>query len=969
MIITQEEASPRFIDLSWFEPTFGTPASYNIYRTVVGTPFSTTPLASVPGTQTNFKDTVSCNAAGYQYRVTAVTNNDAGAPQESTPSNTVPATGEPLLTGCYTVTFSPFPVAAQGSDVSISFTLLDDFFVTPGDTWAHAAPNGVSKLSSGKLFVDGPVANGGNCTTTPPTGQTLIGTITNGVAVAAEAGDTLTSGGDVYTFTWSGVNTDNFCAGSYIFELDLDSGQHVKSLNALQLGIDVNDVDGPRITNAPLTAGTVGVLYTNTFIQDGGVGTITWSISQGSLPNGISLNPATGVVSGYATSACTCTFTVQAKDSNGNIGTQAFTLVMHIWVSASPAPASAPPSFVANPMLPPMTVGIQTADSTYQSGAVPGAVTWSLAPGSNPLPNGTTISNNGLNTTGVLSGYPTTACTCQFTLVARDSAGNTGTLTFTLVVHIFVSASQPPPAILANFPFVPNPALPAMTVGVANQDTLYQSGATGSVTWTFTGSLPPGISQQGSGATISGTTCAAGPYNTLSASAADSATPNNTGSQVLTLQVNKGTSATGVTSNVQKSAFQQMVTFTVTVAPQFSCTPTGTVTLMDGGSAIASDLALTGGAATFATSALSVGTHSITASYSGDTNFNSTNSGIWSQTVSSGGLTNTVTSLADDGSAGTLRSVIANSNSGSTIDFNLTGTIVLTLGQLEINKNLTISGPGAAGLAISGNNVTGVFVVDSGITVTISGVTIKDGKLNVGNGGCCGGGGGINNSGTLTLIDAAVSNNSAGYAGYGGGIYNVYPATLTLIRTTMSGNSAENYGGAIYDENQTVAINSTFSGNSAHLGGVAWNVNGITLTNSTLSGNSAGSGGTLFFGGRVAVKNTILATTSGGNCNGGSWVSYGHNLSDDASCSSLLTATGDLNNTPAGLDPAGLKNNGGPTQTIALVSGSPAIDAIPVSPTNYCTTPDGTTPIDADQRGITRPQGAACDIGAFEVVE
>ena len=100
----QEEASPRYVDLSWFEPTFGTPVQYNIYRTVIGTPFSTTPYASVPGTQTHYTDNiVQCNTVGYEYRVTAVTTNDAGTQLESSPSNTVPASGEPLLTGCYTV--------------------------------------------------------------------------------------------------------------------------------------------------------------------------------------------------------------------------------------------------------------------------------------------------------------------------------------------------------------------------------------------------------------------------------------------------------------------------------------------------------------------------------------------------------------------------------------------------------------------------------------------------------------------------------------------------------------------------------------------------------------------------------------------------------------------------------------------------------------------------------------------------
>jgi hypothetical protein len=93
-------------------------------------------------------------------------------------------------------------------------------------------------------------------------------------------------------------------------------------------------------------------------------------------------------------------------------------------------------------------------------------------------------------------------------------------------------------------------------------------------------------------------------------------------------------------------------------------------------------------------------------------------------------------------------------------------------------------------------------------------------------------------------------------------------------------------------------------------------------------------------------------------------LSYGHNLSDDNSCSSIFnTAIGDLNNTQPGLDPSGLQNNGGPTQTIALLPTSPAVNAIPA---RYCTAIDGVTPIATDQRGLPRPQGPACDIGAYE---
>jgi hypothetical protein len=95
----------------------------------------------------------------------------------------------------------------------------------------------------------------------------------------------------------------------------------------------------------------------------------------------------------------------------------------------------------------------------------------------------------------------------------------------------------------------------------------------------------------------------------------------------------------------------------------------------------------------------------------------------------------------------------------------------------------------------------------------------------------------------------------------------------------------------------------------------------LTVTNSTFSGNSGhtyfgdGGGAILFYSGSATLKNTIVANSPlGGNCFVVSGpTSQGHNLSDDASCSSYFNQTGDLNSTPAGLDPGGLKNNGGPT--------------------------------------------------------
>jgi hypothetical protein len=376
----------------------------------------------------------------------------------------------------------------------------------------------------------------------------------------------------------------------------------------------------------------------------------------------------------------------------------------------------------------------------------------------------------------------------------------------------------------------------------------------------------------------------------------------------------------------------------------------------------------------------------------------------------------TVTNTLDSG-PGSLRDAIATAAPGDTINFSVAGTITLN-STLSINTSLTISGPGASNLAISGNNSVEVFAISSGATVTISGVTIENGSNSAGGGGISNAGtmivtnstlsgnftsyagGGILNYGTLTVTNSTLSGNSASNSGggifnygtmavtnstvsrssspYGGGIVNSGDSgggTMTVTNSTLSGNIAGYLGGGILNSGKLLTVtNSTLSGNSAEFGygGGIWNNQALTLSNTTLSGNFGyyAGGGIFNNGGTLTAKNTIVAnSSSGGNCapGGAAIISQGHNLSDDTSCSSYFAQTGDLNNTAAGLDPSGLQNNGGPTQTIALLATSPAVDAIPVSPINYCTATDGTTPIATDQRGIRRPQGPACDIGAFEL--
>jgi YVTN family beta-propeller protein len=359
--------------------------------------------------------------------------------------------------------------------------------------------------------------------------------------------------------------------------------------------------------------------------------------------------------------------------------------------------------------------------------------------------------------------------------------------------------------------------------------------------------------------------------------------------------------------------------------------------------------------------------------------------------------TTNVTSLADDGSPGTLRYAIANANAGDTITFSVTGTITLTQGELELSKNVTIRGPGVANLAISGNHAYTVFQIDSGVSVSISGVTMQDGLGDVNGGDAAnygtltasdctllvstpsnGNGGGLYNAGTANVTKCTFAGNpNFGVAAYGGGIYN--SGTLTVTSSTFENLNVGGAGGGIDANSGTVTvINSTFWQNTGNVGGAISSGANLSVVNSTLAGNGADQGGGIYAGnagaGPTTIKNTLLAgnhSSIGGNCKGETFpavgiVSDGYNLSDDVSCDDFLTATGDLNNTPAQLDPNGLKDYGGFTFTVALQSTSPAVDAIPQNSTNYCTDIAG-NPITTDQRGVARPQGAQCDIGAYEL--
>jgi hypothetical protein len=287
---------------------------------------------------------------------------------------------------------------------------------------------------------------------------------------------------------------------------------------------------------------------------------------------------------------------------------------------------------------------------------------------------------------------------------------------------------------------------------------------------------------------------------------------------------------------------------------------------------------------------------------------------------------------------------------GGTVTFNCGGAATITVTSTKSSwADTTIDGGSL--MTISGGNRVRVFSVNPGVKLTVKNLTIANGNTE-------GYGGGISNDGTLRV----------GNSFFSGG-------TLSVTNCTFSGNSADRGGGGDIGANSMVMVtNSTFSGNSADWGGggdIGAN-SMVMVTNSTFSGNSADWGGggggisnRILSGEGTRVTNTILAnSTSGGNCDG-SITDGGHNIDDGTTCG-FGAANGSLNNTNPNLDPAGLANNGGPTQTIALQASSPAINA---GDESVCSTTTGTAPVgNLDQRGYVRPgTGAAnCSIGAFE---
>lgn len=333
----------------------------------------------------------------------------------------------------------------------------------------------------------------------------------------------------------------------------------------------------------------------------------------------------------------------------------------------------------------------------------------------------------------------------------------------------------------------------------------------------------------------------------------------------------------------------------------------------------------------------------------------------------------TVTDTSDSASdTNSLRYALTNAAAGDTVNITATGTITLGSALPAIGVNLTITGPTTGSLIVSGANTYTVFTINSGATVSISGLTIANGNASAANSG-----GGITNEGTLTVSDCTFSSNAANT---GGAIFADAGTLTVVLNSTFENNSTSTggTGGGIYNGGRLKVVNSTFSGNTAtgsgDGGGIDNDNNGtVTVTNSTFSDNSAsagGNGGGIFNNsGTLTVTNSIFSGNSAGGAgagvdnNGGGTLNANHNVfyqnldsnNSEDDCGSCTANTNPTDATSQVV--AALGSYGGPTQTLlplpdagAICAGqkSLAVDengnplttdqrAFPVGASSYCT--------------------------------
>jgi hypothetical protein len=396
----------------------------------------------------------------------------------------------------------------------------------------HTAPNGTAKTKNSGAKKPGPAASTNaprpqysasgaaapSATSSPSTTASItLSSGLPGATVGAPYIGYLWGSGGTAPYTWSvssgalpaGLSLDPdtgiisgtpTTAGTASFTVTAtDSGSPAQTASEA-VSITVTATTALSVTTTSLPTPTVGQEYSATLTATGGVPVYAWSVSSGTLPAGLSLDPDTGIISGTPTAAGSSTFTVQASDSaspTANTATQTLTLS----VAASTAPLTLTPSALPS----------ATAGGTYSvplpstGGTAP--LAWSVSSGS--LPPGLSIDP----AAGVISGIPTQPGTFSFGVSVSDADSHTATENLSITVTAGAA------------PSITTTSLPGATAGSAYSQQLYGTGGVPDYTWSVTsGSLPDGLSLDPSSGIISGTPTTAGSYS-FTVTLADSTTP------------------------------------------------------------------------------------------------------------------------------------------------------------------------------------------------------------------------------------------------------------------------------------------------------------------------------------------------------------------------------------------------------------------------------------------------------------
>lgn len=405
-------------------------------------------------------------------------------------ANTGTISGVPTASGTYaftvTVTDSSNPVQTQLAALSIT--------VAPAPvsaTQLTISTNALASGTDGVAYSQTLQAAGG----TP----TYAWSITSG---SLPSGLVLTAGSGVI----SGVPT---ATGSFAFTATVTDSSSPAVTTSVPLSITVA-ASQLSITSSSLSSGTEGTAYSQTLHASGGTPSYRWAITGGSLPTGLTLGAASGVISGTPTASGTFAFTANVTDTSNPVQTKSVPLSIAI---------TSTELSITTASLAQGTEGAGYSETLHASGGTPG-YSWSITNGT--LPAGLTLAAN-----GAISGTPTQSGTFSFTATVNDSGSPVQTQSVGLSVKI-----------VSNQLVIATSSLAEGTEGAAYSQTLHASGGTLTYSWSITtGSLPVGLTLAASSGLISGTPTASGTF-TFTVSVSDSGNPVQTQSTAMSITVN-----------------------------------------------------------------------------------------------------------------------------------------------------------------------------------------------------------------------------------------------------------------------------------------------------------------------------------------------------------------------------------------------------------------------------------------------